>query len=188
MIKNNSLSLAVVEGMFINGRHYPVTNSSDCESGGVAIQDPSEGLLYQVWKARLENDHVYISAENTPEYSIFSGSGITEISFSFDQNMRFTLAYVENGNAKLYWYDSTTQGMTITNFGSSVKNPRITLDDKRSTQSENSDIIMVYIKNMNLYYRQQRDRFSVEYLLKTGVSKLKKIGMNDKLRLQFLTE
>jgi len=188
MIKNNSLSSDVVSGNFINGRFYPVSEFIDYESGGVAIQDPSKGLLYQIWSARLENDHVYISSGNTTEYSIFSGSNITEISFTFDQNMRFTLSYVEGGDSKLYWYDSAIPGMTITNFGTSFKNPRITIDDKRATQTSNSDIIMAYIKNGNLYYRQQRDRFNTEYLLKTGVSKLKKIGMNDKLRLQFLTE
>lgn len=188
MLPNNLLSSSAIHGLFINGRSYPVTNFVDYEAGGIGIQDPSEGLLYQVWMARLENDHVYISAENTPEYSIFSGSGITEISFTFDQNMRFNLAYVEGGNAKLYWYDSTIPGMTITNFGASVLNPRITMDDKRPSQSSSNDIILAYVKSGSLYYRQQRDRFQIERLLRSGVSKLKKIGMNDKLRLQFLWE
>jgi len=188
MLPDNEPSLSLVRGSFIGGRAYPVTNFVDYESGGVGIQDPSKGMLYQTWRARLENDHVYISSENTPEYSIFSGSGITEISFSFDQNMRFTLAYVESGNAKLYWYDSTISGMRVTNFGASVLNPRVTMDDKRSSQSSTNDIIFAYVRDGAIYYRQQRDRFQVERFIQGGVSKLKKIGMNDKLRLQFLWE
>lgn len=188
MIPDNSLSSSSIYGRFINGRSYPVTNFVDYETGGIGIQDPSEGLLYQVWKARLENDHVYISSDNTPEYLIFSGSGITEISFAFDQNMRFNLAYVENGESKLYWYDSSIPAMTITNFGSSVSSPKLTMDDKRELQSANNDIIFAYVKSGSLYFRQQRDRFQTEYFLRSGVAKLKKIGMNDKLRLQFMWE
>ena len=41
----------------------------------------------------------------------------------------------------------------------------------------------------NLYFRMQRDRYEVEYLLKEGgINRIKKIGMNNKLRLQFLVE
>jgi len=78
--------------------------------------------------------------------------------------------------------------MTITNFGSSVSSPKLTMDDKRESQSASNDIIFAYVKSGSLYYRQQRDRFQTEYFLRSGVAKLKKIGMNDKLRLQFLWE
>lgn len=91
---------------------------------------------------------------------------------------------------QLYWYDSTVSGFTTTSFGSSVISPKVSLDDKRPKQSAIADVILTYVKNGNLYYRQQRDRFTVEYLLDDSgiINRIKKFGMNNKLRLQWQVE
>jgi hypothetical protein len=45
------------------------------------------------------------------------------------------------------------------------------------------------MRGTSLYYRQQRDRYEVEYLLKTGLNaKLVRVGMNKGYRLQFMLE
>ena len=188
MLPDNVLSTSVVKGLFIGGRAYPVTSFYDYENGGIAIQDASKGLNYQVWKAYIDINDVILSSDTQPEFVAYTAVGIEEISFTFDRNMNFTLAFVQNGEAKLYWYDSAIAGMTVTNFGTAVSSPKVTHDDKRDLESSSSDVIFAYVKNGNLYYRQQRDRFATEYLLMEGVSVLKKIGMSDKLRLQFLYE
>jgi len=103
--------------------------------------------------------------------------------------MNVALAFVQGGESKFYWYDSNLGAMTVTNFGSSVITPRVSHDDKRDMQSASSDVILAYVKNSSLYFRMQRDRYQIEYLLKSGDCKgLIKIGMNSKLRLQFLLE
>ena len=167
----------------------PINKDHDFESGGIGIQDPSEGLNYQIWEAVLSDDNVVLSSPNTPKFIAYTGSNITEISFTFDRNMNFTLAFIQNGEAKLYWYDSQLGAMTTTNYGATVSSPRVSLDDKRDLQSAVSDVIFAYVKDNNLCYRQQRDRFQTEYILKSGgVNKLKKFGINTKYRLQFLIE
>lgn len=189
MINENRLSSETIFGIFIGGRAMPVNKDHDFESGGIGIQDPSQGLNYQIWESVLQDDNVILSSATTNEFIAYTGSNITEISFTFDRNMNFTLAFIQNGEAKLHWYDSQLGAMTTTNFGSSVSSPRVSLDDKRDLQSAISDVIFAYVKNNNLCYRQQRDRFQTEYILKTGgVNKLKKFGMNSKYRLQFLIE
>lgn len=189
MLPDNALSTTTVAGILIGGRSYPVNKQRDFEDGGIYIQDSSEGLQYQVWEAILHDDNVILKSETTPKFIAYTGSNITEISFTFDRNMNFTLAFVQNGKSKLYWYDSQLGAMTTTNFGSTVSSPRVSLDDKRDLQSAVSDVIFAYVKNNNLCYRQQRDRYQTEYILKTGgVNKLKKFGMNSKYRLQFLIE
>jgi len=167
----------------------PVTATVDYEDGGVALNDSSGGLLFQRWRGRLIGDDFILDAPNTPPLVAFSGTGITEISFTFDQNMRLALAFVQDGVAKLRWFDSAAGGLVITDIGASVENPRIVMDDKRPLQVQVSDIILGYVRGGSLHYRQQRDRFLIERLLSDGPHKgLIKIGMGRNLRLQFVVE
>jgi len=189
MFFENRLSSDSIRGAFIGGRAFPVAKDADYEIGGKALYDPSEGLNYQVWRCRLINDGVVLYDEKNNATTIYTGADISEISFSFDRNMNIALAFVQGGESKFYWYDSSLGAMTVTNFGSSVITPRVSHDDKRDTQSASSDVILAYVKNSSLYFRAQRDRYQTEYLLKSGDCKgLIKIGMNSKLRLQFLLE
>lgn len=197
MIPNNTLSSSPVPAAFYGGRNNIVTRTKDYEDGGIAIQDPSQGLLYQVWTATLLNpgtagSTVRVSAPTVPEFTMYQAPNITEISFSFDQSMRPVLAFVQNGTAKLWWYDSTIASQTVTDIGTGVVTPRVAMDDKRKLASNDyalSDVILAYIKNRNLYYRQQRDRYTIEYLLDTDVANgLIKIGFGVNLRMQFMLE
>lgn len=188
MLPDGVLSTDAVIGNFIGGRAAAnVSNYLDYEDGGVALNDPSQGLLYQVWKARLTvSGDVMISAPNTPETLLYSGADITEISLTFDQNMRPALAFVQNDIAKLRWYDTLVSAQVVTEFDADVITPRVFLDDKRALESLISDIILVYSRGGSLYYRQQRDRFLNEYLLAADIAPkgIRKVGMNSKLRLQ----
>ena len=109
------------------------------------------------------------------------------MSFTFDQNGRPSICFTQYGQTKIYWFDSSLGGVTTTTIGAGIGSPKVILDDKRQTQTGSSDIIMGYIKNMQLCYRQQRDRFLIEYVLATNVAgRLQKIGMGNNLRLQFV--
>ena len=191
MFVGNILSTTDVAAPLVGARALPISGMVDYEDGGIGISDPSEGLLYQIWKATIvdaggSNKEVYFEAPNTAPHLVYSGGNITEISFTFDQNMRPVLAFVENDLPYFRWYDSSAEAQVVTALDSGVINPRVFLDDKRVLQRGNSDIILGYIKADNLYFRMQRDRFGVEYLLKEGVLSLSKIGMNRQLRLQFM--
>lgn len=160
----------------------------DYEDGGIALQDPSAGLLYQQWTGRLlDGTTITLQGSNMESPTTWlTGAGITEFSFTFDQNMKPAVAFVEGGVAKLNWFDVTVNQQVTTSFGDSVKNPRVSLDDKHRLASATSDVIFAYLRNGNLYYRQQRDRYLVEYPLATFVAgRLNKIGMNVKNRFQF---
>lgn len=183
------LSTEPVEAPFLGGRALPVTDIRDYETGGIALQDPSQGLLVQTWRARILNNNtdIVVDADSVAETTLISGTNITEVSLAFDSNMNPAVAYVEDGTAKLYWFDSTLPGQTTTEFPGIVT-PRVSLDDKRPLQSAIRDVIFAYLRDGNLYYRQQRDRYLTEYLLQEDVGSpgLIKIGMNRQLRFQFL--
>ena len=171
----------------LGGRSLESAPKIDHEDGPVNISDPSEGLFYQIWTGQVYDGGIFLFSDLIERQDILEQLNITEMSFTFDQNGRPTIVYVQYGIAKIWWYDSTIAGHTITTIGSGVISPKVILDDKRQTQTNSSDIILAYIKNENLYYRQQRDRYGIEYLLVTKViGRLQKLGMGNNLRLQFV--
>lgn len=195
MMPDNVLSTTPVRARFVGARGLAVTATVDYQDGGIAIQDASQGLLYQRWRARLidsgeDSSHVLLDSPNTPEFVLYQLPNITEISISFDQNMRPALAYVDGSGSHLWWYNSQSESMQVTSIDGI--SPRIALDDPRLIGSQGyqtNDIILGYLRDGNFYYRQQRDRFEIERLLRSGVnSRLIKLGLNRQLRLQFMFE
>lgn len=164
---DGQFSSSPVPSVFTGGRALPVRDVVDYELGGVALNDASQGLMLQMWRAQIVDDNkIVLDAQNVPEATIINGINITEVSFSFDRNMNPAVAYVEDGVAKLYWYDSTLPGMTTTVYPDIVT-PRLSHDDKRDLQSAISDVIFAYLRNEGgenrVFYRQQRDRYTIEY-------------------------
>lgn len=160
----------------------------DWELGGIAIQDPSQGLRYQVWECFADNTDVYLKPENGAAFSIFEAAAVTELSFTFDQNMRWLCVYIEGGTCFFRWYDSLAGAYVVTDMGRSIVSPMMTHDDKRPTQIAASDAILTYIRGGALYFRAQRERFQIEHLLKTGLMegvRIANFGMSNKLRLQW---
>ncbi len=154
--------------------------------GGIALNDPSQGLSVRVWTAQTDGTTVTVS-DGAVVTTLFSGVNVTEVSLAFDQNMRPTVAFVDSGLARLFWFDALAAAQVTTDIGAGIINPRLTLDDARESQRANSDIILAYVRNGSLFYRQQRDRFTIERLLATGVNGLRSVRMNTVLRLQFDT-
>lgn len=188
MLPQDRISSTVVIGYINVPESLVLDDLNDYELGGVALNDPSQGLDVQNWTLRYDQSRVIVKPEVGDETILFSRDSITALSLAFDQNMRPYVAYEAHGELYLWWWDSSINERVTTNFGAG-KNPRLTLDDKRSNQSARSDIIFAYIdSNYNLCYRQQRDRFGIERVLKTGLhrrTRLKNVSMNTKLRLQF---
>lgn len=189
MMPDNVLSTQTVRGNITGARALMVTPIVDYEDGGVAINDNSRGNSYQIWTALLIRNQVLVSAPNTPEFVMYEGEGLTEISLTFDQNMRPVLSMMQNGVARFLWYDPQVAVQVLTDLPSGSISPKVILDDKRATQAQNCDVILGYVRGGGLYYRQQRDRFQIERLLTDGVTtKLLRIGFSDQLRLQFMME
>jgi len=190
LIPEQRLSTTPVPANFLDGGRG--TLLVDYEYGGTDLQVPGDGLLVKIWRLRYDSNSgdMVISAEGSPTTVLFNRPDITEVSLAFDQNMNPFVAFVQAGQAKFWWYDPLLPGMTFNEslLGSAIT-PRCSLDDKRSTQFANSDIILSYVRAGNLYYRQQRDRYLTERLLKTGLpGGLVDVGMNAALRYQWTIE
>ncbi len=158
------------------------------EMGSLALQNPSGGLLQQLWTATCDGTHIYVSAPNTAPTLILSDVNISEIDLAFDQDMFPFLTYVSNGLIKFYWYDPTLPGFVTSTILELALNPRCTLDDKRAFDISNSDIILVYINALagTLCYRIQRERYNIEHVLGNVQSndRVRCVNFADSARLQ----
>src|SRR5690606_945846 len=104
----------------------------------------------------------------------------------FDQLMNPTFCFVEDGSTKLRWYDTLVGQTVTTDYGPDYISPKVSLDDKHDNSGVN-DVIFAYIRNNRLYYRQQRDRYQIEYQVSDElVRRIQKIGMTSGFRFQFL--
>jgi hypothetical protein len=183
-----TISVPPVPGNIIQGRSKTHNLLIDYETGGIGLNDPSQGQLVQVWQGIVQNFRdIYFSAPNTPNTIVYStGYAAQMISICFDQNMRPHVAFMENGTSKLYFYNSSLGHSDLLVLPTGSKNPKITLNDKRPEQSTYSDIVLVYQRGTDLFVRVQRERYLIEHLVATGtVGELLKIGMNDGMRIQY---
>lgn len=183
-------AVALADFLPPRNKHYILTES--WERGGVALGDPSEPLTRYEWYGWTDGTSITLKrADIASETVVVTGSNITEMDFTFDQNMRPCVAYIETGIPKLYWYDTVAQKMSTKVFDpNQVKYPRVSLDDKRRSAVGISDIILGYINQDNdLCYRQQRTRFDDEHVLKEfdayPAKVLWRIGMTKENRFGF---
>jgi len=161
----------------------------DYERGGTALYDAAAGVNVRDWTFVMVGDDATVYPNTAPGSStvMFTETGITHISGTFDQNMNFTVAYIASGQAKLNWFNSLSGFQETLTLASGITFPVVTLDDKRDGASGRNDILLFYIRVNKLYMRQQRDRFGVEYLMYTPtgtLTTLTQVGMTTGLRVQ----
>jgi hypothetical protein len=170
------------------------TELEDYEMGGIALQDPSAGLLYQPWFGEIDATTkiatlVPLNSTETPIVIFTETVTPVEFSFSFDLNMRQTsIVRFADNTAKLRWYDSAIPGYTTTTY-TNIQSCMLCMDDKRSVNSSQADVILTYIKTDNkLYFRAQRDRYLIEYNLTDVIApdlRITNFGMGKNLRVQW---
>lgn len=185
MLPENTLSTIPVP----SGLQKPIKHSpyNYYDFGGIDFNDPSQGLLSHLWEGNFNPANNTITLTNNVNSHTFEIEPIASFAFTFDQNMQPFVVYENtNGEAYMRYYDSTISNFKTELLAQGVKDVRCSLDDKRQENANNSDIIVAYIKNDNLYYRQQRDRYLNEYLLAENVNNLRDIGMLKNNRFAFI--
>jgi hypothetical protein len=194
VIPGNTLSVSPVSGDFLFPDSamprvmYVSGIPRDEEMGGVALNNPTLGLMYQRWTFYfdLATGHVNVRPDAGTVTTLFTDAALTELSGSFDSNMNTAVAYMSGGACKLHWYDSTVPGYVTTTFDG-CSSPRLTLDDKRPLHDADRDILFFYLRAGALYYRQQRDRYGTErwlYDVPAGLHRIGRVGMANSNRVQ----
>lgn len=146
----------------------------DYEVGGVAINDPSQGLRGYDWTAEFDpaDGWVYVWREDQGKASkvaVLQRPGITHLGLAFDQNMRVHLCWTDATGSFLWRFSNEAGGMiTVPIPGAST--PAITLDDHRPERVSDSDIILSYISGTQLCFRVQRELYDVVHATELGTA------------------
>lgn len=188
MIPENRLGDIDRRSQFSVRVRTPLDLLVDYEQGGVALQDASQGLQVQLWTLRYEDGDFLLSAENVPETVLFSRPGVEQIGLAFDNNMAPFVAFQDAGGVACRWFDPSQGEFVISDYlPAGSHSPRCTLDEKRELLDPWRDIILAYLRDGNLYYRQQRDNYGIERLLtdEYDLTRLAAVGMNRQNSLQF---
>lgn len=167
MLPDGALSSEPVPAPYISPHDRSLKDfTRDYELGGVALQDPSKGMRYQVWAAEIREDGIYLGPSWDRKFMprVIEGEHISLVSLSFDQNMNPVILYRQLEEIKLYWYDPTVQSMVTTVYPE-YSTGGVTLDDSRPSEIIDSDILFFAIKEDFLVYRIQRERYQNEYVL-----------------------
>lgn len=186
MLPNNALSSEAMPASMLAPDDLPFDPLFDCELGGIALNDPSQGLQIKVWQLRYIDDQLRLGQPGRTDDMQFTVPDVKQVALAFDQNMRPVYAWQTTTYSRLVWFDAQSGGQVATDFPD-VTYPCLTLDDKRPESSATSDVIFAYIRDNRLCYRQQRDRYQVERVLASvppGAS-LQRIGLTTNGRLQF---
>lgn len=161
----------------------------DYELGGIALNDTISGRNSQTWKCWYSGTSIFINSQinSTPIEYLTGLSNITELSFTFDTSMQPIIAYMQLGILNLRYYSTSLLSFTTITITEAIS-PILSYDDKRDAFTSTSDAQLFYIKNSNIYYRQQRDNYSIEYLFTSNVpsGRILNVGMNYLNRLQVI--
>jgi len=188
MLPSNMLSNVPLPSGWYYHEDSPAGAGVAYTEGGPSLLNPAEGTLGTTWRVKLkENKYVYLESLTHPETLIHTGVSITWVSLAFDVLMNPLYIWVDQGETFLSWYDAVVADRVITSFGSGLVTPTLDLDAKNPIHSGYADVIFAYLKaDMKLYYRQQRERFTVERLLSDGpFVSIVRTGMNKLNRFQF---
>lgn len=189
-IPGNIIISPAIPAAFLAPDSTDTSAAESLELGGVALNDGSQGRQVQNWRGYIAAAGTQIrvqpQASGTPDTLLYTGVNITAVSLAFDSNMQPTVAFVEDGVAKLRWFDAVGSAFVVTSYPG-VTNPKVSSDDKRFSQVGASDVIFSYINAGTLYWRQQRDRYLVERAIGAVPAgfRLVTMGMNALGRMQW---
>jgi hypothetical protein len=160
----------------------------DYEAGGVALNDPTQGLRVYTWRIQAVGASAILDVPEDvliePVTLFTAVATITEISFTFDLNMQPSVAYVAGGVAYFWYYDTALSAYTTLTL-TGAASPRCLLDDRRATQTLNADVLLFYLRDGYLWERIQRDRFEIEYqMMATDAPAIARIGFTTGYRIQ----
>lgn len=185
MIPGNVVTATAVVSSFRAPLNRPYQALEQVVLGGSALNNGSQGREVQNWKATFANNTISVGPENGAVVFTLNANDVKTVSLAFDGNMSVVLGWQTFSNtSKLYYYDSQTSAY-VTRVFNSTSSCRVGVDDPRVTTQADSDVIFAYTTGSQLCYRQQRDRYDIEYVIGPTTKRLIKMGLTEGSRLQF---
>lgn len=152
-------------------RHCRMTTAY-CD-GGPELFNSKAGITGYVWVAFVDSiDNITVKREDSDEkYVVTTRANVSQLDLTFDQNMRPFLTYVVDDIPYYFHFNSHDSSYSEVALDTSIRFPRCELDMRDVQDIPNSDIILGYIRDGNLCYRVQRERFLQEHIIATDSNK-----------------
>jgi hypothetical protein len=195
-IIENRMSTVPVQDLYIPPDDIVHGLLEDYEAGPIAVGDSTAGQAYQTWILTWDDGTgVFTITPQTTGSPVPVGdpvADVVQLGLAFDQNGQPTICYNTSTNGFLYWFDSAEPGFVTTDLGTAVVSLALTLDDKRSRQTQANDVILWYTKvgavDYDLFNRVQRQRYTEETLMATETLRIiTQVGMHVAWRVQIST-
>ena len=172
--------------------YYVSFNPYELELGPESIEPGGSVDLKNQWWVFEERDgdvftDPYVDKNTPPQTYLFTSGEVKTLAATFDQLKRPLVFFDTGSELRLWWYDPTLEEHTLTPFGEG-SDPFATFDIRYSPSNQKSDALIFYLRNGGIYYRQQRDRYAVEYAtpVTTGAYRILRADMTVDWRLQIL--
>jgi hypothetical protein len=184
MIPNNTFVTPPIVSAFPYPISLPFSALSETVWGGTALNDGAAGRLIQLWSIWYDGLSIHIKPSDNAIALSLTVPNVIQVSLAFDPNMSPVICWEDNtGHANLYYYDTiSAQFITLTISATSCN---AVVDDAAQYLSGFSDVIFSYTFENNLYYRRERDRYAIQYLIGSTTKLLRRVGLNVGNRLQF---
>lgn len=135
--------------------------------GGSTLNTSTSDLTERWWVTYQVGQNVVVAGQMGAVYSnelvIFQEpEQIIDISLAFDQLNRPVIAYkLLDSQVKLYWYDSVLGDQTVSDI-TVGSDPFVLFDYPKRPFEQFADVLLFYVKNNRVYWREQRDRYQTE--------------------------
>jgi hypothetical protein len=186
VIPNNAFTTIPVVGTFLYLQDVLYPPLTQTVMGGIALNDPSQGRLYQPWTVAYDGTNILVNPGSAAVVFTLAAADVTSVSLAFDSSMAIVLCWTTSTGAAIYYYDTVSAAYTTRTF-SGFTSCRVCVDDPRAFNTGASDVIFGYTNAGSLCYRQQRDRYNIEYIIISTAKLLTRMGPSTVDRLQFET-
>lgn len=185
MIPGDAFTVTPVITNFLPPLNLPYEHLLTTVLGGVALNNPVDGRMYQQWVGYYEAGEIKVSIKDSGVVSFsLPAADVVTVSLAFDNNMGVVLSWLTVASGvNLYYYDTLTSGYITRNFATATSG-RVCVDNAFDFYVGQSDVIFAYTDSGNLYYRQQRDRYDIARLISATTSKVIRVGPTVGNRLQ----
>ena len=184
MLPSNAITVSPLLGEFIYPVSLPYTPLTQLVLGGVALGDASQGRVLKEWTVAYTTGVITVSPAGESPVFTLSAPDATSVSLTFDSSMNVVLCWVTLLGASLYYYDAVSNAFTTQLFAG-VTSARVAVDDTRAFNNSESDVIFAYTLANTLHWRQQRDRYSIEYTAGPCDGEVQRMGLSTVSRFQF---
>ena len=191
MIPGNIFTPTPIIGDFLYLQDLPYSPLTQTVMGGTALNNAVDGRLVKPWTVFYTPDLlvpttgvIQVQPSDGGVVLAITADNVLTVSLAFDANMAPVIAWTTSADANLYYYDTLTSTY-ITRVFSGITSCRVCVDDPLKFYTSQSDVIFGYTINGNLCYRQQRDRYDIEYIIQPIAGSLTKLGLSSLNRLQF---